>query len=399
MTIALSTPKRPGPHTQPGFTLVELMVIAGCVGLLVAFFPPSLQATLGQSRNAVCLDRLRAIGQANLTYSADDLDGWAIPVHGSFGVKEGDMSWQSLAALGRFVGAYEWGGKSGIGRDDFMGPPNPINSAYGTKAGFGPATRPLNNILYPHGFRDNLDPLFERGGASRDTQLKLEAYRCPADDGPPGGAHCPQWLDHPQRSSYDHFGTSYAANVFMVGSGGGGPLLSNSPYLRPLSRVPNPARTLNYEENIGRWAWAARRELSECDFIGPGVDPGPTKAVRGWHGKNWTFNRVFVDAHAETQAIYVEGTEDQEGYANHYRNQQLPAYPDWPGCTEGGGDQSGSFEQYRCIIVRGPGWQKDTLPAPFICTGLLWGGNGRPSYENCVSPGDGAVSGSGKGIR
>jgi type II secretory pathway pseudopilin PulG len=385
--------------TRPrGFTLVELVAAASCVGLLLAIIQPSLQATLGQSRNAVCLDRLRAIGQANLAYSADDLDGWAIPVHGSFGVKEGEMSWPTLAARGRFVGAYEWGGKSGIGRDDFMGPSNPLNSAYGTKAGFGPATRPLNNILYPHGFRDNLDPVFSRVGATIDTQLKLEAYRCPADDGPPGGAHCPQWLDHPQRSSYDHFGTSYASNVFMNASQGGGEMRSNSPYLRPLSRVPNPARTLNYEENIGRWAWAARRELTGCEFVGGGVDPGPTKAVRGWHGKNWTFNRVFVDAHAETQPVYIEGTEDQDGYANHYRNQHLPAYPDWPGCGEAP-DDDGSFTQYRCIIVRGPGWQKDTMPAELICTGLQWSGGGRPSYENCVSPGESAVGGSGAGIR
>jgi type II secretory pathway pseudopilin PulG len=373
---------------QRGFTLVELVVIAGCVGLLFAIVQPSLQASLGQSRNAVCLDRLRAIGQANLTYSADDPDGWAIPVHAK-------QYQQDPANPVVFIGAYEWGGKSGIGWEDWLDPPDATNSRYGTRAGFGPATRPLNNILYPHGFRDNADP-FSRIGATFDTQLKLEAYRCPADDGPPGGAHCPQWLEHPQRSSYDHFGTSYAANVFMISSAGGGPMYSNSPYLRPLTRVPNPARTINYEENIGRWAWAARRELAECDFVGPGVDPGPTKAVRGWHGKNWTFNRVFVDAHAETQPVYIEGTEDAEGYANHYHNQQLPAYPDF-GCD--GGRDPGSFEAYRCIIVRGPGWQKDTLPAPFICTGLPWGGGGRPSYENCVSPGDSAVSGSGAGIR
>jgi len=372
------------------FTLVELVAAVSCIGLLLAIIQPSLQATLGQSRNAVCLDRLRAIGQANLTYSADDLDGWAIPVHAKL--------YQQSPNEPIFIGAYEWGGKSGVGWDDWIPDRGLLGSRFGTLAGFGPATRPLNSILYRHGFRDNTSPNFSRVGATIDTQLKLEAYQCPADDGPPGGAHCPQWLEHPQRSSYDHFGTSYAANVFMVSDSGGGPMRSNSPYLRPLSRVPNPARTINYEENIGRWAWAARRELSECDFVGPGVDPGPTKAIRGWHGKNWTFNRVFVDAHAEAQPVYIDGTENSEGYANHYRNQQLPAYPDWPGCT-GGEDREGSFDVFRCIIVRGPGWQKDTMPAPLICTGLRWSGGGRPSYENCVSPGDSAVSGSGGSIR
>ena len=40
----------------------------------------------------------------------------------------------------------------------------------------------------------------------------------------------------------------------------------------------------------------------------------------------------------------------------------------------------------QCIIVRGPGWQKDTLPADLIPTGLKYQSNTRPSYENCVWP-------------
>jgi hypothetical protein len=166
---------------------------------------------------------------------------------------------------------------------------------------------------------------------------------------------------------------------------------TNSPYLRPISRVPTPARTLYYEENIGRWAWSCKSELPECfDVIGgEGIDPGPTRAVTGWHGKDWTFNRAFVDAHAETQKIYLEGSENlpgvAEGYGLHYRNEELSYYPPFgdSNCDTGGGP-GGDFTQYRCIIVRGPGWQKDTLPAIPICTKLYHAGNGRPSYEGCV---------------
>lgn len=355
-----------------GFTPIELLVVALCVTLLLGIVQPSLQSSLRQSRSAVCLDRLRAIGEANLVYSDADLDGAAIPVH--------RRQFQQDPSNPIFIGAYEWGGKSGVGRPDFLDPPDPLSSRYGTRAGFGPATRPLNTVLYPHGFRDNGDPTFNRRLAYFDTQLQLDAYRCPADDGPPDGGHCPEWLAHPKQSSFDHFGTSYAANIFMISSGGGGFQMSNSPYLRPLSRVPNPARTLNYEENIGRWGWAARREIAGCEFIG-GVDPGPTKAIRGWHGKNWTYNRAFVDAHAETQPVYIEGTEDPEGYANHYRSHELPDYPDFPGPPP----SPGSYEQYRCIIVRGDGWQKDTMPAPLLPTDLSWEGSGRPSYEDCVT--------------
>jgi len=96
-----------------------------------------------------------------------------------------------------------------------------------------------------------------------------------------------------------------------------------------------------------------------------------------------------VDGHAEQQKIYREGTEDSQGYAFHYRNEELQSYPRWPTCGESNSEFEGSFDSYRCIIVRGPGWQKDTLPAELICTGLIWEGGGRPSYESCVFPANG----------
>ena len=377
----------PGSQPRPpsacgAFALSELLTVAACLTLLVTLIAPSLEVARQRTKQATCLDRLRAIGQANAQYAADDAIGWAIPIH--------PLQFQQDPLSPTYIGAYEWGGKSGIGQQGYGGFPGELGSRYGTRAGFGPATRPLNRYLYPHGFRDWGTPVFDRQGSLRDTVIELNAYRCPADDGPPGGAHCPDWVNNPTRSSFDHFGTSYAANLFMIqASLGNGQMASNSPYLRPISRVPSPARTLNYEENIGRWAWAARRE--QCDFIQPGVDPGPTNAVRGWHGKDWTYNRAFVDAHAERQSVYIEGTENGEGYAHHYYNEFLSEYPVLPDCADckAGSDDcpgnEGSFDSYRCIIVRGPGWQKDTLPAPFVCTGLQSTANGRASFENCVT--------------
>ncbi len=327
----------------------------------------------------MCLDRLRAIGQASLVYSEKDRKNSAIPVHPA----QLDPRFDDTA-----IGAYDWGGKSGVGWPEYRNGSNGLHSRYGTSTGFGPTTRPLNTIFYPHGFRDNLDR-YTQAGAILDTELRLDAYRCPADDGPPLGGHCYHWVENPTRSSYDHFGTSYAANTFMVGTGSGA-IMSNSPYLRALSGVSNPARTLSYEENIGRWAWACRREINDCTWIGSGVDPGPTKALRGWHGKDWTYNRAFVDAHAETQTIYNEGSEDADGYATHYRNEELDSYSIWPDCSTcdvGSTDCEGSprsFDQYRCVIVRGDGWQKDTMPAPLTCTGQPVPSWGRPSYEYCV---------------
>jgi prepilin-type N-terminal cleavage/methylation domain-containing protein len=363
-----------------GFTLIELLVVIAIIALLISILLPSLEAARRQAKLNACLSHIKNIATSSRTYEADDPSGWGIPVHpGQYMQPENQPT---------FVGAYEWGGKSGIGWPDWIPGLGALGSKYGTKAGFGPATRPMNAIIYKGGFKDFGPSLsnpsnFDRMGATRDTELELDLFKCPGDDGPPRGAHCEDWLNNSERSSYDHFGNSYAANVFMTAPAGGGEMKSNSPYLRPTTRVPTPARTLYYEENIGRWAWSCKAELPECESaLGlVGVDPGPTKALRGWHGKDWTYNRAFVDAHAETQKIYLEGTENADGYAQHYRNERLSSYPKWDG-------MEGDFDTYQCIIVRGDGWQKDTMPADLIKTGLIKSGGGRPSYENCVRSAD-----------
>ena len=354
-----------------GFTLIELLVVIAIIALLIAILLPSLEAARRTAKQNACLSHIKNIGTSSRVYEADDPSGFGIPVH----PLQYDVANQNSPT---FIGAYEWGGKSGIG-GKIDPPTHAIESPFGTKKGFGPASRPLNAIVYKGGFTDHGPKgTNRRDGQTADTKLELDLFTCPGDNGPPRGAHCPDWLRNSERSSYDHFGNSFCANVFMIASNGGGEMRSNSPYMRPVTRVPSPARTLYYEENIGRWAWSSRRELDDCLWIGQGIDPGPTKAVRGWHGKDWTFNRVFVDAHAEQQKVYNEGSENSEGYATHYRNEQLDSYPDF-------GTSPGDFEQYRCIIVRGNGWQKDTMPAPLIDTNLFISGPGRPSYEGCVT--------------
>lgn len=382
---------------RQGFTLIELLVVIAIIALLIAILLPSLEAARRQAKQSACLAHIKNIATSSRVYESEDPSGWGIPVHPM-------QFWQCREQTepgGRcendkviFVGAYAYGGKSGIGQTDnilFPGSTNPLDSKFGTKSGFGPATRPMNDLLYPGGITDSggLLPGFEyipvdEPGAIRDTQMDLGLFKCPADDRPPRGAHCRDWIDHGERSSYDHFGTSYAANIFMVAPSTGGEMRTNSPYMRPVSRIVTPARTIYYEENIGRWAWACRREA--CDGSNgtltiPGIDPGPTRTLTGWHGKEWEFNRAFVDGHAEFQKVYIEGTEDESGFALHYMPEELTNYPDFGTC---GTRQPGSFQVYRCVIIRGRGWQKDTLPATPICTGLQHNGVGRPSDEGCV---------------
>jgi len=371
----------------PAFTLIELLVVIAIIALLIAILLPSLEAARRQAKQSACLSHIKNIATSSRVYESDDPSGWGIPVHPKQYFQCPSILPGETCAEPAYVGAYEWGGKSGVGRDDFMtgSPGEPLNSKYGSFAGFGPATRPMNAILYPGGFRDAYDGgRFDRIRGLADAKLELELFQCPSDNGPPRGGHCQDWVDHAERSSYDHFGTSYAANLFMIWAPGGtlgdnfvvNEMGSNSPYMRPTSRIPTPARTLYFEENIGRWAWSCRRErcdgtLNELD-LSPGVDPGPTRNIPGWHGRDWTYNRAFVDAHAEYQKIYIEGTQDQDGYAFHYRSETIYA------------DSQPLQRAHACVIIRGDGWQKDTLPSEFIKTDVIHTHGGRASYEDCV---------------
>lgn len=374
-----------------GFTLIELLVVIAIIALLISILLPSLQKARQQAKRSVCLSHIKGIATSSRVYAAEDDGGWSIPIHPA-------TFWQEQHPDDpTYVGAYEWGGKSGVGWLGWCGggAKNAVSSKYGTNCGFGPASRPLNAILFKGGFAD----YSKKAGGSpedqlRDTRLKLDDFKCPGDDGPPRGGHCFNWVDDGSTSSYDWFGNSYAANVFLTGAtSGAGYLASNSPYLRPISRVPNAARTIYYEENIGRWAWAAKREI--CPALGHnGVDIGPLKTLRGWHGQDWTYTRAFCDAHAEYQKILIEGTRGPLGYYEHYVSGEseigFNEWPWWNIYCDPDPYKRGTqcyWSNCRCILVRGDGWQKDTLPAATVCTGILASvaGSGRPSYEGCVS--------------
>ncbi len=350
--------RRIGPTVRRAFTGTDA---AGCVlvGLfLLTLFAVGAGGVREGNKQGRCLSNLGRIVYASTIHAAQDPGEMAIPTHPSFTEQNPHEP--------HYFGAYEWGGKSGRGQTDHFGdkPGDPVNSRWGTRAGQGPARRPINRILYGDSIPDyTKNPGENNANWLADTQADLDVFRCPSDSGY-SGIHSPAFRDE-KLTAYDHFGTSYAANSFFVGVFGENIMNANGPFLHRLSDIVAPSTTIGYQENNGRFAWAAAED--SCDFIS-----GIAGTVRSWHGKDWTFNTAFIDGHADT--MYMRG----------YVNATLSYYPPF---TEG--DRSSQDERaqsYRCIVIRGERWRKDTLPADFVFTSVTRSPNSgdRAGYEDGI---------------
>ena len=72
---------KPSGHSQPqhGFTLVELLVVIGIIGVLIALIIPAVQAARESARRVACVNNLRQLGQALHMYH--DQGGHFPPAH------------------------------------------------------------------------------------------------------------------------------------------------------------------------------------------------------------------------------------------------------------------------------------------------------------------------------
>ena len=62
------------PHRPRAFTLVELLLVIGVIGLLIALLLPALARAREQANRVACLSNLRQIGVAAMLYAAHNRD-------------------------------------------------------------------------------------------------------------------------------------------------------------------------------------------------------------------------------------------------------------------------------------------------------------------------------------
>ncbi len=257
---------------RSGLALMEVVIVAGCIGLPSALLVPVVtqrgrtDAHLGQ-----CLSNLRQIGTAMGMYFQETND-W--------------FPWEKNNNLGQMFGmnltGFYYGGHPGRNVGDGMWWGYVIPDYRDTPGG-----KPLNKYIYPGLPKIDIPPGDPRYELVRDVPV----FFCPSDTGAVFNVD-PNWEPPPGTpTAYDECGTSYDCNYNFCNT------WANYTALCPL--VGGRSVWMNYANAFLRVQ--LRRNASS--FVTAYEDPFDVSvnmliARRGWHGEMNRHNLMFADGHA-----------------------------------------------------------------------------------------------------
>lgn len=258
------------------FTLIELLVVIAIIALLISVLMPALSGARHEGFKVKCLSSLRQVNTMSQQYAGDDPKGILGPVH-------------------RRAPAYQAAGGYGTGYAAYGGGPGLMPNYAWNSQWWDPRTRPLNIQQYGA----NNIPQTEPGDKS-----SYQAFQCPNDMGWqnwPGFGAAPEETENPYFAAN---GTSFRLNNYAFGPT---PIYCGI-YARPITRIPEPAKTVAYMES------RAYQTLWTNDVFGV-VKVSGLSELNGFHRKRAYFDLSYSDGH--TEYVFM-------GYKSYYPEQDLP---------------------------------------------------------------------------
>jgi prepilin-type N-terminal cleavage/methylation domain-containing protein len=296
------------------FSLIELLVVIGVLGLLMAMVLPGLSGAREQGRRTACLANLHSLGQAATAYATDEPKELIIPIHQMMVTyMEAGNYWLHRTAIW-----FAYGGRSA---------PQPFLTDSGPRllnedSPWAAQTRPLNRYLYGDLY------------AADEHELKL--FRCPSDAGYPLHVDIddspPENADRP---CYETLGNSYRASLYGMFYGGRSEPYSGAfaigPWGHRLSTIESPAQVAVFGEP---------RFFNMIGLDYGEANPDPVAAT-GWHRRFMVDNLVFCDGAARPTRATGHETLDPR-----VAMEEMGVGVNWD------------------LLSRGPGWRFDLWPTP-----------------------------------